>query len=220
MSNESNGPTDKWECHACTFNNEDNEAEACMICGTPRRGKTGAKNCLSKRDVFLPCDSPPKQFQDSISHLDFSPAKQFQESISHLDFSASSNSTKREGDSISNLCHMSFAAWEDDRQAWTCKLCTFENGPRYLVCGGCGVEEGASNVVKDVASIIKDATTASKPTRTTLRSSQKHVTRIINEELESHWESKLKLEEVEELNDVKRDADSETAIRKNLSNIE
>ena len=205
MSFQSNKPSNKWECHACTFINEDNEAEACMICETPRREKKRT-NGLSKEDVFLRRDSPPKDFQESISILDFS---------------ASQNSTDREGSSLANLCHMSFAAWEDNRKGWTCKLCTFENGPRHLLCGGCGVEEGATNAVKDAASFLEDETIASNLNRSkSLRASQKHLTSTINEELKNHWEDKLKLEQAGEVNDVKRDVDSEATMRKNLSNIE
>lgn len=194
---------ESWKCSACTFANEDIKANVCMICETPRLGIVSKSDSFGQDDLLKERKDKdlPDEYSESISDLNF------------LALPKPKTSTKLNSDSISKLCHMSFGAWEEDRQSWVCKLCTFENGPRFLVCGACGVRENATNIVE------KDEAISSGLQRMCLRDSQQLLTNTLNDELANHGETKVKKEHSEEGADLINDSDKEATLTRNLSSI-
>lgn len=173
-----------------------------MICETPRHGLDSKKSgSFDQDDLLKRSKELPDEYNESISDLNF------------LALPSKSPTKLNNRDSISQLCHMSFGAWEDDRKTWVCKLCTFENAPRFLVCGACGVREGAVNIVE-----TDDAITSGLQGMR-LTDSQKFLTSTLNNELQNHGEMKTKREHSEECTDIKNDRDNEARLAKNLSNI-
>lgn len=92
---------------------------------------------------------------------------------------------------LSVLGHMSFGAWESDRKAWECKACTFENDPRFLMCGACGMAEGSA--------AVEDELVASGMRRMTLSSAQAFLMNAVQKQLHSEAEDELKEERAMEL---------------------
>ena len=197
--------TKHWVCHACTFENEDDEALACTVCETARRGrnKTAIHNSLPEDDV-LPAKSQTNT--DDIFELG-------NMSISDLPKKPQKAGSQNNGDSISQLAHMSFAAWEDDRGPWTCNLCTFTNDARFLVCEACGVVEGAKNIVDD-----DDVSEGLKKFR--LSVSQDFLTKTMNKELQQTSQKKITVEKESEENDLQLDGENESSLARNLRDME
>jgi hypothetical protein len=154
-----------WECRVCTYLNEENDGNA--------------STCTM-------CDTPRRSTRTEHGSVN--------KSICLKDVFHSSALNSDSVGSLSKLSNMSFAAWESDRKPWKCKTCTFDNGPRYLLCGGCGMAEGATNVVEDelIALGLQQMS---------LNSAQEYLTKIIHTELDKDREDKLRKERLVELLD-------------------
>eukprot|EP00956_Cyclotella_meneghiniana_P019578 scaffold33694_cov98-Cyclotella_meneghiniana.AAC.5 len=194
-----------WVCHACTFENEDDEASVCMVCETARRGK----QITYGNNSDVPEESHTKIDVDDIfelGNMSMSNDELF------LPKKPPKSGTQNSNDSISQLAHMSFAAWEDDRGPWTCNLCTFKNEARFLICGACGVAEGAQNILEDgeVAEGLK---------KFELNTSQDFLTKTMNKELHQTSQKKISVEKESEDSDIKLDGENESRLARNLSEM-
>lgn len=181
-----------WKCSKCTFINADEEgnvdAKLCMMCEEPRqRPSLSVNDCAT--DAAVRGSSPTDFINKSVRFSDLIPAVTPQTS----DDSDGARRKSRK-DSITALGHMSFAAWESDRQSWTCKSCTFLNQPRFLVCGACGMAEGGS-------AGVQDELVTSGLHRMSLSSAQDFLMKAAQEQLDRDGEDKVRHERAVEVLD-------------------
>mmetsp|Transcript_26827 Transcript_26827/g.57045 ORF Transcript_26827/g.57045 Transcript_26827/m.57045 type:complete len:309 (-) Transcript_26827:201-1127(-) len=157
-----------WTCGKCTFINDESsdEDEKCMVCQEPRKNSTGS--IAASR---------------GMSRTDFNQSMR----ISDL----SKDGAPARGDSIAALGNMSFAAWESDRKAWTCKACTFTNEPRFLMCGACGMAEGSSAVEDELIKLGLQ--------KMSLHSAHEFLIKTVHKQLDSDREDQLRRDRAVEL---------------------
>ncbi|KAL7476053.1 hypothetical protein ACHAW6_001933 [Cyclotella cf. meneghiniana] len=155
-----------WTCRAYTFSNCNKDS--------------------NKRDACTMCGTSCRSLRTSNPFL--------RESMCLADAFRCDTSSSSQPEIISKLCNMLFAAWESNHQSWVYKRCTFENGPRYLMCGECGMAEGATGVEGD--DII-----ASGLGGMSLGAAQKYLFDAVHKELNDVREEKLQQERVAELFD-------------------
>ncbi|KAL3785477.1 hypothetical protein HJC23_008287 [Cyclotella cryptica] len=184
MANESPDES-TWTCRVCTFVNENNDG--------------------GKEDICTMCENRRRAVRTSNASL--------RQSICLADAFRRGSSYDGQRASISKLCNMSFAAWESDRQPWVCKTCTFENGPRYLMCGGCGIAEGAISVSDD--SLISSGLEGMS-----LGSAQKYLFDAIHRELDDFQEENLRKERLVELLDEEIKAEAYQRALSSYADIE
>lgn len=164
-----------WTCSKCTFINDEgsDENDTCLMCQEPRYDESAANDNVSSAAVKGLC-------REKSIRLNFS-------SNPRRDKSGMISAS----DSIMALGNMSFAAWESDRKQWTCKACTFTNEPRFLVCGACGMAEGA------VA--VEDELIKSGLQRMSLPSAHAFLLKAVHKQLDSDREDNLRHERALEL---------------------
>ena len=128
-----------WTCSQCSFINDNRRVGAgkCMMCREPRCSDSTPGE--SSGSCHSPCTASVVN-ASSFKNVRFSDWTTFapEESNEADTTSETSNEKNRASHGRHDMCsprNMSLAAWKSRRKEWVCKVCTFANQPRFLVCG-------------------------------------------------------------------------------------